>query len=38
VKEDTEYSIPWNTVNIIANNIVAIEPYKAPFLSPCIKE
>jgi hypothetical protein len=38
VKEDTLYSIPWNAVNIIANNTVAIEPYKAPFLPPCIKE
>jgi hypothetical protein len=38
VKDDTLYSIPWKTVNINANNIVATEPYKAPFLSPCIKE
>jgi hypothetical protein len=37
VKEDTLYSIPWKPVKIIANNIVAIDPYKAPFLSPCIK-
>jgi hypothetical protein len=38
VKEETEYSIPWKPVNITANNIVATEPYNAPFLSPCIKE
>ena len=38
VKDDTLYSNPWNPVNITANNTVAIEPYKAPFLSPCIKE
>jgi hypothetical protein len=34
VKDDTEYSIPWKTVNIAANKTVAIEPYNAPFLSP----
>jgi hypothetical protein len=38
VKEDTLYSIPWNPVNIKANNTVAIEPYIAPFLPPWIKE
>jgi hypothetical protein len=38
VKDDTLYSTPWKTVNINANAIVATEPYKAPFLSPCIKE
>jgi hypothetical protein len=32
------YSTPWKNVNITANNTVATEPYKAPFLSPCIKE
>ena len=34
VNEDTLYSIPWKIVNINANNTVAIDPYKAPFLSP----
>jgi hypothetical protein len=38
VKEDTEYSTPWNIVNIIANIIVTTVPYKAPFLLPCINE
>jgi hypothetical protein len=38
VKDDTLYSIPWKAVNIKAKNIVAIEPYKAPPLSPLIKE
>jgi len=38
VKDDTLYSIPWNTVKIIANKTVAIEPYIAPFLPPNIKE
>jgi len=38
VKDDTLYSIPWNTVKIKANNTVATEPYNAPFLSPCINE
>lgn len=38
VKDETLYSTPWKTVNIIANNTVAIDPYKAPFLSPYIKE
>ena len=38
MKEETEYSTPWKNVNITANNTVATEPYKAPFLSPCIKE
>jgi len=38
VNDATLYSIPWKPVNIIANNIVKIEPYKAPILPPCIKE
>ena len=38
VKEDTLYSTAWKPVKIIANNTVAIEPYKAPFLLPLIKE
>ena len=38
VNEETEYSIPWNAVNIRANIIVNIAPYNAPFLFPCIKE
>ena len=38
VKDETLYSIPWKPVKITANNIVAIEPYKAPFLFPWIKE
>ena len=32
------YSIPCSAVNIIANIIVYIAPYKAPLLLPCIKE
>jgi hypothetical protein len=38
VKDDTLYSTPWKPVKITANSIVAIEPYKAPLLSPWIKE
>jgi len=38
VKEDTLYSTPCKAVNIIANITVAIEPYKAPCLSPWINE
>jgi hypothetical protein len=38
VKDETSYSIPWKIVNIIANNTVAIDPYKVPFLPPYIKE
>jgi hypothetical protein len=38
VKEDTEYSTPCKKVNTIANIIVTIVPYKAPFLLPCINE
>jgi hypothetical protein len=38
VKDDTLYSIPWNPVNITANNIVATDPYNAPVLPPFIKE
>lgn len=38
VKEDTAYSTPWKTVNITANIVVNNPPYKAPFLSPCIKQ
>jgi|TARA_Y100001972_G_C7424158_1_gene218937 hypothetical protein len=38
VKEETEYSTPWNAVNTIANIIVKVAPYKEPFLLPCIKE
>jgi len=37
VKEETEYSIPWHAVNIIANKIVHTKPYKAPLLFPWIK-
>jgi hypothetical protein len=38
VNEETLYSIPWNKVNIKANITVKIVPYKAPDLSPLIKE
>ena len=38
VNEETEYSIPCNTVKTKANIIVNISPYKAPFLLPWIKE
>ena len=38
VKEETVYSIPWRAVNIMANITVAIKPYKAPLLFPCINE
>jgi len=38
VKEETLYSIPWNIVNIVASTTVIIDPYKAPLLSPLIKE
>ena len=38
VKEDTLYSIPWNSVKTKANIMVAIAPFRAPFLSPLIKE
>ena len=38
VNEETEYSTPWNAVNIKAKTIVNIAPYRAPFLFPCIKE
>jgi hypothetical protein len=38
VKEETVYSTPWKAVKIIANITVAIKPYKAPLLFPCIKE
>ena len=38
MKDETLYSIPWKPVKITANNMVAIEPYKAPFLLPWIKE
>jgi hypothetical protein len=38
VNEETVYSTPWNVVNTTAKTIVAIKPYKAPLLFPCIKE
>jgi hypothetical protein len=38
VKEETLYSTPWKTVNTIANIVVNNPPYKAPFLSPWIKQ
>jgi hypothetical protein len=38
VKDETLYSTPWKTVNTKAKLIVASEPYKAPTLSPLIKE
>jgi len=38
VKDETEYSIPWKPVNIIAKTIVKIKPYNAPLLLPCIRE
>jgi hypothetical protein len=33
VKDDILYSTPWKLVKIIANKIVAVKPYKAPFLA-----
>ena len=38
VKEETEYSIAWKPVNILAKTTVAIEPYNDPSLLPLIKE
>jgi hypothetical protein len=38
VKDDTEYSIPWQAVNTIASITVKTKPYKAPLLLPCISE
>ena len=38
VKDETEYSTPWKTVNITANIIVNTKPYNDPLLFPCIKE
>lgn len=38
MNEETEYSRPWNAVNITANTIVWHAPNNALFLFPCISE
>jgi len=38
VNDETEYSIPWKAVNMIAKIIVNTKPYNDPLLLPCIKE